>query len=72
MVPADSRRIPRVPRYSGCRYARLGFAQGAVTLYGRAFQRVTLSLTVQRHGPTTPVARRHATGLGCSPFARHY
>ena len=26
----------------------------------------------RRRGPTTPRARRHASGLGCSPFARHY
>ena len=26
----------------------------------------------RRRGPTTPAARRHAAGLGCSPFARHY
>ena len=26
----------------------------------------------RRRGPTTPAARRHAAGLGWSPFARHY
>ena len=72
MVPADSRRIPRVPRYSGCRYATLRFAYGAVTLCGPAFQPVRLAYCVQRRGPTTPGARCHAPGLGSSPFARHY
>ena len=38
MVPADSRRIPRVPRYSGCRYASSGFMYAAVMLYGGTFQ----------------------------------
>ncbi len=27
---------------------------------------------MQSLGPTTPGARRHAPGLGCSPVARHY
>ena len=27
---------------------------------------------LRQRGPTTPRARRHACGLGCSPFARHY
>ena len=33
MVPADSRRIPRAPRYSGYRYASSRFVYGPVTLY---------------------------------------
>ena len=72
MVPADSRRIPRVPRYSGYHYAASRFVYGAVTLCGRAFQSVPLTVCVQRRGPTTPPVRRHTDGLGCSPFARHY
>ena len=43
MVPADSRRITRVPRYSGYRYAGVCFAKGAVTRYGPTFQTVTLA-----------------------------
>ena len=39
MVPADSRRIPRVLRYSGAASLRLdGFGYGAVTLSGRISQ----------------------------------
>ena len=38
MVPADSRRITRAPRYSGTGQTAPGFAYGALTLYGRAFQ----------------------------------
>ena len=43
MVPADSRRIPRVPRYSGYRYAGTDFGYGPLTLYRGAFQRLPLA-----------------------------
>ena len=43
MVPADSRRIPRAPRYSGYRYASAGFAYVSVTLCGQPFQTVPLA-----------------------------
>ena len=43
MVPADSRRIPRVPRYSGYRYAGADFGYGPLTLYRGAFQRLPLA-----------------------------
>ena len=43
MVPADSRRIPRAPRYSGYRYASRRFAYRTITSYGVTFQ--TLPLT---------------------------
>ena len=56
MVPADSRRISRVLRYSGVAWmSHTGFAYGAVTLCGRASLRVRLpvkSITVGN--PTTP------------------
>ena len=47
MVPADSHRITRVPRYSGLRYASSRFVYGPFTLCGRIFQTVPL---------TTPLA----------------
>ena len=73
MVPADSHRVTRAPRYSGYRYAGRRFGYGALILCGAAFQRLPLATAVQRPGPTTPGApRRTAPGLGCSPFARHY
>ena len=72
MVPVDSRRIPRVPRYSGYCYVNRRFAYGAVTRYGRSFQNVLLALTVQSRSPTTPAAHCYVAGLGCSPVARHY
>ena len=43
MVPADSRRIPRAPRYSGYRYASCRFAYAALMLYGCTFQNIPLT-----------------------------
>ncbi len=56
MVPADSRRIPRAPRYSGAAsQLRSGFGYGAFTLYGPAFQPAPLpSRRRFAGGPTTP------------------
>ena len=42
MVPADSRRIPRAPRYSGYHYASTDFGYAAFMLYGYAFQHILL------------------------------
>ena len=73
MVPADSHRVPRAPRYSGYRYALQRFGYGAVILCGATFQTLPLTLRVQHRGPTTPATPRGTVaGLGCSPFARHY
>ena len=44
MVPADSRRIPRAPRYSGCHWASDGFGYGAVTLSDVTFQSLLLTI----------------------------
>ena len=43
MVPADSHRIPRVPRYSGYHYASSCFEYRTVTVYGQSFQAVLLT-----------------------------
>ena len=72
MVPADSRRIPRVPRYSGYRYAAFRFTYWTITVYGHIFQSVLFTICIQYRGPTTPLAPCDVNGLGCSPFARHY
>ena len=86
MVPADSRRVSRVPRYLGTRQGSLiPFAYGACTLYRRPFQIVRLGtrfITPRRRrndatsGPATPSIQRlrawHIDGLGCSLFARRY
>jgi hypothetical protein len=86
MVLPVSRRVPRVPRYSGTRQGSLSrFAYGACTLCRRPFQIVRLRdrfLTSRRlcrgttSGPATPWIQRrqawHIQGLGCSLFARRY
>ena len=72
MVPADSHRIPRVPRYSGCRYASYRFVYATLMLCGHTFQNIPFPVWVPHHGPTTPAMRRHTAGLGSSPVARHY
>jgi hypothetical protein len=86
MVLPGSRRVPRVPRYSGTRRGSLSlFAYGAFTLCRRSFQIVRLRnrfVTPRRHcsdtmsGPATPLLQRlqtwHNNGLGCSLFARRY
>ena len=41
--PADSRKIPRVPRYSGYHYASFSFEYRTITVYGPIFQRVLLT-----------------------------
>ena len=55
MVPADSRRIPRAPRYSGFRYASCRFAYRAFTVCGATFQRLplaTLLATPRSYNPS--------------------
>ena len=48
------------------------FTYAAVTLYGRPFQTVRLTLRIPRCGPATPGSPCESPGLGCSEFARHY
>ena len=72
MVPADSRRITRVPRYSGYRYVESCFKYRTFTLCGSSFQKILFTRFIQCRGPTTPQLRCHSHGLGSSPFARHY
>ena len=58
MGPADSRRIPRAPRYSGAGLPPGScFAYGAVTRCGASFHRLPLHSPGRRGaGPTTPGA----------------
>ena len=86
MVLPGSRRVPRVPRYSGTGRGSLSlFAYGAFTLCRRSFQIVRLRdrfVTPRCHcsdikpGPATPPPQRlqtwHDDGLGSSLFARRY
>ena len=60
MVPADSRRIPRVPRYSGYRYASFRFEYRTVTVCGQSFQAVLLTkflATARSYNPIHAVTR---------------
>ena len=43
-----------------------------ITFCDVTFQILPLAISVQCRGPTTPATPCDATGLGCSPFARHY
>ena len=43
-----------------------------ITFCDVTFQILPLTISVQCRGPTTPATPCDATGLGCSPFARHY
>ena len=62
LVPRGTRGHPRVLR---------NFAYRTVTVYGRPFQVVLLSLHNPILGPHNPIpANRY--GLGCSAFARRY
>ena len=54
MVPDNSTGIPRVPAYSGADSTLPGFAYGAFTLCGAAFQRLLLALLCLYVGPITP------------------
>ena len=72
MVPAVSRWIPRVPRYSGFRPFR-----GSVPVRGchplrPAFPGGSGSSHFTLGGPTTPDAPSDAPGLGSAAFARRY
>ena len=55
MVLADSRRIPRAPRYSGYCYGSACFAYWTITIYGHTFQSVLLTSfrpTSQSYNPS--------------------
>ena len=64
------------PRYSGTRgFAAAGYAYGAITLYGGAFQPTSASPPAAAPGPTTPHLPRvfpAGFGLGSPPFGRPY
>ena len=67
MVPAGSRRVPRAPRYSGFRYAPGGFAHGAITRCGRAFQPVTLASQAATARPYNPAGASPRQRFGLVP-----
>ena len=70
MVPASSHRIPRVPWYSGYSYLFSHFAYGIVTLFDH-FSNMFGYAIVNVRSPL-PRCISLYSGLGSSPFARHY
>ena len=70
MVPADSRKVSPVSRYSGYPPHSHRYTYRPVTCSGTAFQTVSISDARNCAGPTTPSPV--GLGLGCSLFARHY
>ena len=60
MVPADSRRIPRDPRYSGLRWGWRSFVYRTITVYGGTFQTLPLQTLLPDRVPTTPDMPKHA------------
>ena len=65
MVPVDSRRISRVPRYSGYRYVLSGFEYGIITLCDSSFQRILLTIkcTITRSYNTAVALPQQRFGL---------
>src|ERR1700746_1993623 len=75
MVSADSRRVPRAPRYSGTGFESRSFSS---TRLSRSMAplpsglQLTTGLVTRRVPPLQPPRDRNPSGLGCSDFARHY
>ena len=63
MVPAGSRKIPRVPRYSGYRYASSDFEYRTLTVYGPIFQTVSRQISCDI-AVLQPRSCRNMGGLG--------
>jgi len=57
VVPPDSDRVSRVPSYSGSAWRTQVFVYRAVTVYGRVFHRVRLTILLPCWRPTTPMHR---------------
>ena len=72
MVLADSHRISPVPCYSGTLLGHSSYTYRAFTFCGVAFQATSISTSGPVMQALQPRCRRNDTGLGCSPFARHY
>ena len=72
MVPADSRRIPRAPRYSGYCWIRGILRVPASHRLRGNFPDPSASIPRHRIAVLLPRRCRNSDGLGFSPFARHY
>ena len=70
MVPLTSRRVSRVPRYSGSCSVCSVFVYGAFTLSGQLSQNRSTNIAESYMQSVTPVCTH--TGLGSSAFARRY
>ena len=70
MVPLTSRRVSRVPRYSGSCSVSSAFTYGAFTLSGRLSQNRSVSFQESFMQSVTPGCTH--PGLGSSAFARRY
>jgi hypothetical protein len=71
MVPAVSNRISRVPPYSGYHYLLSAYVYGAITRFDQTFQTVPLHIN-SNIVVLQPQNCLNNSGLGCSPFDRHY
>ncbi len=71
MVPPDSHRISRVPRYSGYSPRLKNYVYRTITVSGCSFQSIPLLFYLITQ-VLQPQFRQNGTGLGFFPFARHY
>ena len=75
MVSADSRRVPRAPRYSGTGFESRSFS---FTRLSRSMEplprglQLTTGLVTLLLPALQPPLDRNPLGLGCCDFARHY
>ena len=67
MVPANSHRISRVPRYSGYHSHYTQPLYGTITRYGRTFQTSSRFVYNAKCGPITPTMPKHHW-FGLFPF----
>ena len=70
MVPPASRRVKRVPRYSGCCSLTCHFAYRTFTVYGGLSQNPSAITRQCKMQSATP--KNISLGLGFFPFARRY
>ncbi len=71
MVPPDSHRISRVPRYSGYSPRKASYVYRTITVSGLSFQTIPLQILLITQ-VLQPHYCRNNNGLGFFPFARHY
>ena len=73
MVPVDSRRVSRVPRYLGATQRKIAFSNTGLSPSLAGLSRPLRLISALPHrGPATPGSPFESPGLGSSAFARHY